>query len=203
MSYSSLWTMDKKLMGKEEKEFRNSWLFTPIALDVLFHKYMPWKKVNRFGDKSNYITETMFDKTINKELNSLINNSEITEDRIIWEICNQQVFFSKDKEFVSECINKFIEINKEFMKDCQEHIFDRFEVVAESINTIDVDNQPYFVFKNSSCDDSVEYWFNGYDEEKYEYFDRSLLDLNEYITEFVVIKNNNIKEFIPNIKFQI
>lgn len=203
MSSSSLWVMNKKLVGKEEVEFRNSWLFTPIALDVLFHKYMPWRKLNRFGDKSNYITETMFDKEIERKLNMLINSSKITEDRVVWEICNQQVFFSKDKEFIGKCINKFIEINKEFMEDYQEHIFNRFTEVAIAIRNIDDKENPYFVFKNSSCDDNVRYWFSRYDEEEFKYFNRSLLDLNECVTEFVVIENEEITRFVANINFEI
>ncbi|WP_252225166.1 MULTISPECIES: hypothetical protein [unclassified Clostridium] len=199
MSSSSLWTMNKKLIGNKEVEFKNSWLFTPIALDVLFHKYMPWKKVNSFGDKTNYIAETMFNKEIDKELNNLINDSEIIEDRVIWEMCNQQVFFSKDKEFINECINKFLETNKEFMEDCQEHIINRFKEIAESISNIHINENPYFVFKNSSCDDNVEYWFQHYDEENDEYSESSLLDLKKYVTEFVVIENNKITEFIANL----
>ena len=203
MSSSSLWTMDKKLMGREEVEFKNSWLFTPIALDVLFHKYIPWRKTNRFGDKSNYITETMFNKEIDKELNRLINNSETVEDRIIWEICNQQVFFSKDKRFISECINNFLEINKEFMEDCQEHIFNRVKEIAEAINNIDINKTSYFVFKNTTVDDNVEYWFEKYDEDNDEYSEQSLLDLKKYVTEFVVIENKKITKFIANINFQV
>lgn len=203
MSSSSLWTMNKKLIGNEEVEFKNSWLFTPIALNVLFHKYMPWKRVNSIGDKTNYLTETMFNKEIDKELNSLINGSEIIEDRVIWEMCNQQIFFSKDKDLISVCISKFLETNKEFMEDCKEHITDRFKEIAGAVSKININENPYFVFKNSSCDNTVEYWFEHYDEENDEYLKSSLLDLKKFVTEFVVIENNKITEFIANINFQM
>lgn len=203
MSSSSLWTINKKLIGNKEVEYRNSWLFTPMALDVLFHKYMPWRRVNRFGDKSSYLTEVMFDGEINRELNRLLNNSEVVEDRIVWELCNQQVFFSRDKELISESINKFLEINNEFMKDCAEHIIERFKEVSESINNINDKENPYFVFKNSSCDDNIVYWFHTYDEEKDEYNDRSLLDIEDHVTEFVVIKDRKIEQFISNINYRI
>lgn len=207
MSYSSLWTINNQITGSKEVEFENSWLFSPIALNILFNKYMPWKKVNTFKKRTNYIVETMFDNELAKELNKLINGCGTIEDRILWELCNQQVFFTKDKEFISKCIIKFIanflQVNDEFTEDCQKHIFNRFKDIAKSIKNIDIDKKPYFVFKNSNCDNTIEYWFSGYDKEEGKYFKKSLLDLKMHVTEFVVIKNKRISKFISNINFKI
>lgn len=67
--------------------------------------------------------------------------------------------------------------------------------------SIDESQYPYFVFKNSSCDDEVERWFAKYDSEIDEYVPSSLKDFPEFVTEFVVIEDGNIREFIGNDKF--
>ncbi len=202
MSTSSLWVLDNKLVGNKEVGFRDSLLYPPTALDVLFHKYMPSRRFNAIGTKTNYIIETMFDESLFANLNKLINSSDVIEDRIIWEMCNQQVFFSKDKEFIANCIIKFLDINKDFMYEYQDHIFDRFREIANAIKNIDDTKHIYFVFKNSRCDD-VKCWFERYIEETDEYESTSLLDLDKYVTEFVVIENERIVEFIGNIYFEI
>lgn len=100
-------------------------------------------------------------------------------------------------------IENFVIINKEYMEKHGAHIFERFNEVSEAINNINSKEEIYFVFKNSSCDDNVEYWFLKYDDETDACIERSLLDLDKYITEFVVIENNKITDFIGNIDFQI
>lgn len=67
--------------------------------------------------------------------------------------------------------------------------------------SIDESQYPYFVFKNSSCDDGVERWFAKYDSKIDEYVPSSLKDFPEFVTEFVVIEDGNIREFIGNDKF--
>ena len=44
---------------------------------------------------------------------------------------------------------------------------ERFKEIADDIKNLD-DTLECFVFKNSSCDDGVEYWFYGWDEEEEE-----------------------------------
>lgn len=105
MSSSSLWTLDEKLIGRQKIEFDNSWFFTPVVLTVLFHKYIPWKRYNAIGDETSYLTAVMFDESIHNELNKIINDTDTIEDRILWELCNQQIFFSKDRAFISNCLN--------------------------------------------------------------------------------------------------
>lgn len=200
MSRSSLWVMNNNFNGVELEEFSNSWLLTPVSLDILFEKYLPIEAKNPYG-KTNYITASMFDKSIFDRLNNKINNSEIKEDRVLWELGNQQVFFTKDKEFVAKSLKEFLIVNSRFTQDLGQHIFERFNKVAEAILNINEDKYPYFIFKNTSCDDNVEYWFEKYSEEDDECLDRSLKELGEVVTEFVVIENNKILKFINNVDY--
>jgi len=201
MSYSSLWVMDKNYVGSENTEYSNSWLFSPIAWDVLLTKYMPHKSVNPFShSKCSFLSATMFDNTVNNTLNRLINNTDEQSDRVLWELCNQQVFSSKDRKFVSDSIKRFLEINKKY----DNHLVlnsDRWNEIAEDILRIDETEWPYFVFKNSSCDDNVEYWFSKYNEDEDEYEERSLKDVEKYVCEFVVVEDNKISKFISNMDY--
>ncbi|MDP4143209.1 MAG: hypothetical protein Q8936_01825 [Bacillota bacterium] len=198
MSNSSLWVMDKNFNGEELIEFKNSWLFSPVSWDILLEKYIPKKP---FESKRSFLSATMFDKTIHGRLNEKLNNSEVQEDRVLWEMSNQQVFFTKDKVFIVNSIKMFLKTNKEYATELEEHIHDRFNEIAEEILKIDENEYPFLIFKNTSCDDNVEYWFSKYDEESDEYIDRSLKELNERVTEFVNIENEIIKGFTSNLDY--
>lgn len=201
MSCSSLWLVDKDFIGEEGIEFGNSWLFSPVVGNVLFNKYLPEKTMSAHG-KTDYIIASMFDNTIIPKLNEKINYCDIQEDRILWELSNQQIFESKDKDFVADCIIKFLDINKEYMTDIGEHILDRFKEISDIIRDIDITQNAYFIFKNTSCDDGVEYWFRQYNEEEDEYEKSSLLNLDKAVAELVVIKDNEIVQFVLNTKLK-
>lgn len=201
MSSSSLWGLDKEYRGAELEEFSNSWYFSPIAWDMLFQKYLPERTVSQFGTKGTYMTAAMFDNTIEHDLNQKINNSEVSEDRIVWEFAMQQVFFTKDKEVVSDAIKRFMDINKEFAEECGDHIFERFNEVAEAISNLDESEYPNFVFKNTSVDDNVEFWFRKYNEEEEEYDEVSLREMDKTVTEFVYIEDGKITGWKNNVKF--
>src|SRR5690554_4320313 len=126
MSNSSLWVLDKEYKGIEIAEFSNSWYFAPIVWDILFQKYLSERAVDMFGNKTTYMSASMFDSTIEPELNKRVNKSDVIEDRIAWELSCQQIFFSKDKDIVANAIRSFLEINKEFTSNCGDHIFERF-----------------------------------------------------------------------------
>lgn len=148
--------------------------------------------------------DEVWDKTNNK-----INSSNNTPDRICWEISNQLVFFTKDKECIVNNIRNFIEQNKAYGKSGddniaileREHIVERFNDIANDILSLDENEYPYFVFKNTSVDDNVERWFYEYNKND-ERVDKSLKDCNEYVTEFVIIKNDKIEKFISNLDFE-
>ena len=199
MSNSSLWVIDKNYHGQEIEEFKNSWLFAPMAWDILFDKYIPKKPQE---GKGTFLSATRFDKGLWGTLNNKINNSEILEDRILWELSNQLIFFSKDKDLIATCIVKFLETNATFAVDLGEHIHVRYKEVAAEIRAIDAEENPCFVFKNTSCDDNVEWWFKKYNEDEDEREPRALSEIkNELVTEFVIIENNKIVNFVSNLDY--
>lgn len=207
MSFSSLYGIKKDYTGEKLFEYENSWFFSPVVWLVLPEKYIPLEITTPYGFKKRIIGldgDEVWDKTNNK-----INSSNNTPDRICWEISNQLVFFTKDKECIVNNIRNFIEQNKAYGKSGddniaileREHIVERFNDIANDILSLDENEYPYFVFKNTSVDDNVERWFYEYDKND-ERVDKSLKDCNEYVTEFVIIKNGKIEKFISNLDFE-
>ena len=207
MSYSSLYGIKKDYTGEEIADYRNSWLFSPMIWEVLPEKYIPGAIATPYGFKKS-ILGLEGDK-IWELTNRSVNVCDNVTDMICWELSNQQIFFTKDKKCIAESIRAFVDQNKRYGELDEEdtpilqrqHIINRFMEIAKDIEELDNEEYPYFVFKNTSVDDSVERWFMKYNEEKDEYENRSLRELDEYVTEFVVIENGEIKDFIPNIKF--
>ena len=205
MSYSSLYGINKDYKGKVIEEFRNSWLFAPIVWDVLAEKYIPPSKLISHGFKRNIIHDT----SLWNEVNNEINNCDNAVDRICWEFSEQQVFFTKDKSCVANAIRDFIKQNNNYCRDTEdnipvlerEHIIERFEKIASAIELLSEDT-PYFVMKNTSVDDSVERWFEKYDDKQHEYIESSLSQVHEPVTEFVVIEDGKIVNFINNLEFE-
>lgn len=208
MSRSSLWVMNNKYEGEEVVEFGNSWLFTPIICDVLFEKYSLEKTFHSSLGKMSFIFSNMFEKTTHSDLNEKINNCKCISDRICWELSNQQVFFTKDKHLIVNSIKEFLNTNSGFNRTNeglyplkQEHIIERFNEIADEIMKVDENKFPYFIFKNTSCDDNVEYWFTQYNKENEEYSNIPLSDQEKRCTEFVFIKDNEINKFISNLEY--
>lgn len=198
MSCSSLYGINKKYIGKELCEYRNSWWFSPVIWRILADKYLP-----RIEGRIQDIIGLNGDEVWNK-INNIMNNSNNTLDRICWEMSNQQIFFTKDKKCIANNIHKFIEQNKEYDDFVlqREHIIERFNEIANDIKSLDENEHPYFVFKNTSCDDNVEYWFYEYNEENDECVDKSLKEWDKLIAEFVVIENDKIINFISNLDYK-
>lgn len=203
MSYSSLYGIRKDYVGEELCEYKNSWLFPVIVWNVLSDKYLPRKH----GLVQSVIG--MDGNEVWTRINDIMNNSDNTPDRICWEMTNQQIFFTKDKKCIVDSIHKFIEQNNEYNKYEEdnisplkrEHIIERFNDIANDILTLDENEYPYFVFKNTSVDDGVERWFYTYDEND-EYIDKSLKDWEEYIAEFVIITDDRVDNFVSNLDFK-
>ena len=116
---------------------------------------------------------------------------------------------TKDKKIISDSIHKFVEQNKNYDKSDEdgisslerEHIIERFNEIADEIIGLDENEYPYFVFKNSSCDDGVERWFFKEDENG-EYVEASIKEnIDGFYAEFVVIENGEIKGFVSNKEF--
>lgn len=199
MSRSSLWVMDKEYKGYEVIEFRDSWLFSPIIWGVLADKYIPHLIVTPYGFKKSVIS----DPSLFRPLNDKINNCKCTPDRICWEMSNQQIFFTKDKQFVADAILQFVKDNTRYSERIltKDHIKNRFIEVANSILELNENEYPYFIFKNTSCDDNVERWFSDYNEEEDEYKTINLSQQKKLVAEFVVIENNKIDRFISNLDY--
>lgn len=208
MSYSSLWSIDKDWNGSEVKTYGNSHLFAPIVWDILMCKHIPLEErklkypMDIDGKKKEYETHfliwsmPMFGENDNFDrLNEKINNCQVQVDRVLWELSNLSVFNVKDKDFVADCIEKFIELNfaNSEYKD-GEHIKTRFREVAKDIRELPNKCQ-YFVFKGTSCDDNVEYWFCTDDGGE-----KSLADWDKFVCEFTIIENNCIVKFSDNLK---
>lgn len=208
MSCSSLYGIKKDYTGEELYEYRNSWLFSPIVMGILPEKYIPYEIQTPYGFKKSIIG--MGGQEIWKKTNNKINNCDNTPDRICWEMSNQQIFFTKDKECIANSIRKFVEQNKGYDKSDEdnlsslerEHIIERFNEIADDIIGLDEKEYPYFVLKNTSVDDGVSFWFSDYDEEKDEYTDKSIKDWDKFLAEFVVIEDGKIAKFISNLDFQ-
>jgi hypothetical protein len=205
MSRSSLWVMDKDYKGYEAIEFGNSWLFSPIVWGVLLDKYMHQEIQTSYGYKKSLI---MNGDELNVPLNQKVNNCKSTPDRVCWELSNQQVFFTKDKQTVAIAIREFAEQNANYDRNSngvfplkQEHIIERFKIIADEILKLDETETPYFIFKNTSCDDGVEYWFSKYNEQEGEYEVSSLIDVEKRVTEFVFIENGEITGFKSNTEY--
>ena len=76
MSYSSLYGINKKYIGEELYEYKNSWLFSPIIWRVLADKYLP---------RRNGLIQDVIGFNGNEvglKINNIMNNSNNTPDRI-------------------------------------------------------------------------------------------------------------------------
>ena len=207
MSSSSLWTIGKSYNGKIDKEYHNSWFFSPVVWDVLLDKYMHDEIQTPYGYKKSIIG--MGGAELWEKINNIMNNSDNATDRICWELSNQQIFFAKDKQVISQAIKDFLAINNKYYISTEdgksylllEHIIERFNFIAEDILEIDEETYVCFVFKNTSVDDAVERWFCGWDEETDVSKVISLKEQNKIIAEFVVIEDGKITKFIDNLKY--
>lgn len=209
MSYSSLIGIKGDYTGETICDFKNSWLFSPIVMGILPDKYIPEFITTPFGFKKRIISDITGE--VHKRTNHEVNICKNTADRICWELANQQIFFAKDKQLVSDNIRKFVKQNTDYDKSDEdglsplerEHIVERFNEIADSILELDESKYPFFVFKNTSCDGEAERWFEQYDDKLGEYVECSMKDnTDNFYAEFVVIENGEIVKFISNRDFE-
>ncbi len=204
MSYSSLYGITKDYKGKEIIEYKNSWYFSPIVWSVLSDKLLPRK----YGYIQNVIG--LNGQKVWDSINNILNSSDFLVDRVLWDLSNQGIFKTKDKNIIADCIRDFLKINNKYDKSDEDnisvlkrdHIIERWNEIATDIENLNEEEFPFFVFKNTSCDDSVESWFIKYNEESDEYEERGLNECEDLITEFVIIENNSIVGYIPNTEYK-
>jgi len=197
MSYTSLWEIDKNWSGKEYKEYKNSHLFPPIVWDILMCKYIkPYERTVYNRIDTHYLSWVgfCFDKNEQNRrhnmLNERINSSDIHYDRVLWELSNLSVFNAKDKEFVADCILKFVKNNfcgTEYADN--EYIKERFCEIANDIRTLPK-RCKFFVIHPNSCDDNVEWWF----------YRKRLSSWDKFVCEFTLIENNKVIGFSDNLE---
>lgn len=197
MSYSTLFKIDKDYKKQSEIEYHNSWLFSPIVFDELFWKYMPEKSMRYDIMEGKMVKQSLMSagmfggNDLWSKLNSIINSCNNLNDRILWELSQQQCFEKKDFKVVSDAIIYGIEeyISPEG-KEYGEHISNRWIEMAEDIKSCELS---YIIHKNSSCDDEIEILFHKYNEDEDEYEDCSMSE-SEYNNrqEFVMIKDGKI-----------
>jgi len=204
MSYSSLYGIKKDYTGETLCEYKNSWLFSPVVWSVLSDKTLPRDAMGNVQSITGLRGREIWSK-----INDKMNKSDNTPDRVCWEMGNQQIFFTKDKECIADSIRKFMEQNKEYDKSKEDnlsslergHVIERFNEIANDILSLNENEYPYFVFKNTSVDDGVEFWFSDFNEDADEYVEKSIKDGDRFLAEFVIIENGKIENFISNLDY--
>lgn len=205
MSSSSIYGIRKDYTGEEILEYRNSWWFSPIIWSVLPDKYIHDYIQTPFGFKKAIIG--MDGNDVCTRTNKIINECDNTPDRVCWEMSNQQIFHTSDKQIISDSIMQFLKQNDTYDVSKEdnvpvlkrEHIIERFTEIANDILSINENEFPYFVFKNTTVDDGVERWFKKYDEESDEYVSCAMSEnIDNFYAEFVFFKDGRIDKFVSN-----
>lgn len=109
MSSSSIYGIRKDYTGEEILEYRNSWRFSPIIWSVLPDKYIHDYIQTPFGFKKGIIG--MNGNDVWTRTNKSINECNNTPDRVCWEMSNQQIFHTSDKQIISNSIMQFLKQN--------------------------------------------------------------------------------------------
>ena len=196
MSKSTLWTMDNQYNGIEIEEYGNGLLFAPTVWDILFEKYVSKNEPH----SHSFMNYSLMDK--NKRVNEKVNNSTNQVDRLVWELSQQQIFHTKDKELVAYAVKNFLKINYQYSSEFKtDNIPLRFSEIAKDIHHLNARTHPYFFFKNTSVDDEVMNWFREYNIDTSEYDVITLDKSQNRLTEFVVIEDKKIQGFINNLDF--
>lgn len=199
MSRSKMYGIRSDYTGTVLFEYPNSWLFSPNIWEMLPNKYIPDYIETPYGYKL-MIIEPHYGPKVWSKTNEKVNNCDNTPDRVCWELSNQNIFSTNDKDLIADSIIKFTEQNIQYLEASKpENIIKRFSEIASNIRSIDEKEYPYFVFKNTTCDDGVENWFEKYDEETGEYIECSMIQNSDhFLTEFVLFKDGKIDKFVSS-----
>lgn len=194
MTKSSLWSIDQAYKGKQIAEFNDSFIFSPIVWEVLFQTYLP-EKTTMNGQPAVYMYARSVDRSIPSQLTNKINNHGSISDRIMWSLSLEQIYKTKDKQIIADSIRSFLSDHRNITSDYHPYIQERFEEIAKNIESLNESSQPYFVFKNTSVDNSVEYWFEGENG--------TLKDIDHIVASIISIESVKENEmfFIDNISF--
>lgn len=204
MSYSSIYIIDQDTHLSNTIEYSNSWLFAPVVWEIILNSYIQDELRTSYGIAKSLFTSD--GDHLFRMANKAVNNSSIMSDRVAWEVSNQQIILVKDKEFIADSLLKFVDDHKNdvmlYNKENNlqyDHIANRFKKIAEDIRNIDSDKK-YFIFKGTSVDDSIEYFFTQYDEELDDCVPTTLEEASkEYEMELVIFSDDYSKmDFISS-----
>lgn len=204
MSYSSIYIIDQDTHLSNIIKYSNSWLFAPVVCEIILNSYIQDELRTSYGIAKSLFTSD--GDHLFRMANKAVNNSSIMSDRVAWEVSNQQIMSVKDKEFIADSLLKFVDDHKNDVmlynkKNNLEydHIANRFKKIAEDIRNIDSDKK-YFIFKNTSVDDSIEYFFTQHDEELDDFVPLTLEEASkEYEMELVIFSDDYSKmDFISS-----
>lgn len=204
MSYSSIYIIDQDTHLSNTIEYSNSWLFAPVVWEIILNSYIQDELRTSYGIAKSLFTSD--GDHLFRMANKAVNNSSIMSDRVAWEVSNQQIILVKDKEFIADSLLKFVDDHKNdvmlYNKENNlqyDHIANRFKKIAEDIRNIDSDKK-YFIFKNTSVDDSIEYFFTQHDEELDDFVPLTLEEASkEYEMELVIFSDDYSKmDFISS-----
>ena len=182
MSSSSIYGIRKDYTGEEIFEYKNSWWFSPIIWSVLPDKYIHDYIQTPFGFKKAIIG--MDGNDVWTRTNKFINECDNTPDRVCWEMSNQQIFHTCDKQIISNSIMQFLKQNDTYDVSEEdnipvlkrEHIIERFTEIANDILSIDENDEYVSCAMSENTDD--------------------------FYAEFVFFKDGKIDKFVSNKNYQ-
>lgn len=129
-----------------------------------------------------------------------VSKSKRTEDRVLWLLVNQQIFFTKDKTFIADCIQKFFMEDVRYYHPDNMDLIEWYDKIRKDISALDEKKYPYFIFNATSVTDSVYNMFFRFNDDTLEDIPISLKEKDKDIVDFVYIENGKIKKLISNLE---
>lgn len=118
----------------------------------------------------------------------------------MWLLVNQQIFFTKDKTFIADCIQKFFMEDVRYYHPDNMDLIEWYDKIRKDISALDEKKYPYFIFNATSVTDSVYNMFFRFNDDTLEDIPISLKEKDEDIVDFVYIENGKIKKLISNLE---
>ena len=190
MSYASIYGIRSYLTAVEVKQYHDSWFFLSQIDIVLGAKYLNIKDTYKM----------MLSLSDQRNLERKVSKAKIIEDCILRLLEHQQIFFTKDKEFIADCIQRFFMKNVRYYHPDNTDLIEFYNELRRDILDLDENEYPYFVFNVTSVSDTIHNLFFRYDDDTFEYIPVSLKEKDEEIVDFVCIENGTIKKFISNLE---
>lgn len=176
INYASMYGIKSNFTVEELKQYKNSWFFLSQIDIILGGKYLNIKDTHKM----------MLSLSDLRKLERKVSKAKITEDCILWLLEHQQIFFTKDKEFIADCIQKFLMGNIRYYHPDNSNLIEFYNEIRRDILKLDENEHPYFAFNITS--------------DTFEDIPVSLKEKDEDVVDFVYIENGKIKKLISNLK---